>query len=441
MIYKKTVKKSKLIRLTIQLFFLLLIFLISINHQLSETGLSIPLIASASLHAVCPFGGVVSIYTLITEGSFIQKIHESSFVILSLVIILGILFGPVFCGWICPLGTVQELVSKIGRKIFKNKFNTFIPYKYDKYLRFLRYIIMVWVIFMTAYTAKLSFLDIDPYHALFNLWTSEVAIGGIIVLILTLTASLFVERPWCKYVCPFGAFLGLTNLIRIFKIKRNTSTCINCKKCNSVCPMNIEIANKEAVKNHQCITCLQCTSEVSCPVNDTLMLETKGSKFETIKTTTLAILLFLIFFGGIYSSDLFGLWKTEASKTVRTINIGDSVGEKNPNDIKGSFSFLDISKNFDIPVSDLQKAFDIKNVENIENFKCKDLEVYYGNTITNEIGTGSVKMFVAFYKGINYTVTEDTYLPETAITLLKEKASLTEYQKKYIESHVVKTSK
>lgn len=441
MIYKKTVKKSKLIRLTIQLFFLLLIFLISINHQLSETGLSIPLIASASLHAVCPFGGVVSIYTLITEGSFIQKIHESSFVILSLVIILGILFGPVFCGWICPLGTVQELVSKIGRKIFKNKFNTFIPYKYDKYLRFLRYIIMVWVIFMTAYTAKLSFLDIDPYHALFNLWTSEVAIGGIIVLILTLTASLFVERPWCKYVCPFGAFLGLTNLIRIFKIKRNTSTCINCKKCNSVCPMNIEIANKEAVKNHQCITCLQCTSEVSCPVNDTLMLKTKGSKFETIKTTTLAILLFLIFFGGIYSSDLFGLWKTEASKTVRTINIGDSVGEKNPNDIKGSFSFLDISKNFDIPVSDLQKAFDIKNVENIENFKCKDLEVYYGNTITNEIGTGSVKMFVAFYKGINYTVTEDTYLPETAITLLKEKASLTEYQKKYIESHVVKTSK
>ena len=128
MIDKKTVKKSKLIRLTIQLFFLLLIFLISINHQLSETGLSIPLIASASLHAVCPFGGVVSIYTLITEGSFIQKIHESSFVILSLVIILGIFFGPVFCGWICPLGTVQELVSKIGRKIFKNKFLIFLFY-------------------------------------------------------------------------------------------------------------------------------------------------------------------------------------------------------------------------------------------------------------------------------------------------------------------------
>lgn len=49
---------------------------------------------------------------------------------------------------------------------------------------------------------------ISQLTELFNLWSSEVAIGGIIVLILTLTASLFIERPWCKYARPFGAFLG-----------------------------------------------------------------------------------------------------------------------------------------------------------------------------------------------------------------------------------------
>lgn len=278
MIDKKKIKKNKAIRVSIQLFFLLLVLLISINDQLAEKGLTIPFVGSASLHAVCPFGGVVSVYSLLTEGVFVQKIHESSFVMLGIVILLGLLFGPVFCGWICPLGTVQEYIGSLGRKIFKNKYNSFISYWIDKYLRFLRYLVLIWVVYMTANTGKLAFLNIDPYHALFNFWTSEVAIGGLIVLSITLIISLFIERPWCKYVCPFGALLGLTNFISIFKIRRNATTCISCKKCNNSCPMNIEISDKEAVKNQQCIRCLKCTSEVSCPIDDTLMLKSKGGE-------------------------------------------------------------------------------------------------------------------------------------------------------------------
>lgn len=267
----KNFSKSKIIRLSVQAFFLVLIIFIAISHQLNESGAS-------SLHSVCPFGGVVSAYSLITEGSFVQKIHESSFVILSIVLFLGILFGPVFCGWICPLGTVQEWLGNLGIKIFKRKYNKFIPYKYDKYLRFLRYGVLIWVVYMTANTGKLLFNDIDPYFALFNFWTSEAAVGGIIVLGVTLLSSLFIERPWCKYACPFGALLGLTNFIRIFKIRRNPKTCINCSKCDNACPMNINISNNTSIRDHQCISCLKCTSEAACPINDTVNLKTKGGK-------------------------------------------------------------------------------------------------------------------------------------------------------------------
>jgi len=282
MVAKK--QKKDLIRLAVQIFFLALIILISYNHFRSEQGLAPLLIGSPSLHAVCPFGGVVTIYTYFTEGAFIQKIHQSSFTLMWLVLALTLLFGPVFCGWVCPFGTVEEFIGKIGRKIFKRRYNNFIPFipsVIDKPLRYLRYVILLLVVYNTAISGKLLFSNFDPYFALFNIWSSEVTRLSLLVLDLTLIGSLFIERPWCKYLCPLGALLGIFNLFRIVKLKRNESTCINCKACDRVCPMNINISTSKVISNHQCISCLLCTDEMACPVSNTLnfsVLEKKDSR-------------------------------------------------------------------------------------------------------------------------------------------------------------------
>ena len=121
-------------------------------------------------------------------------------------------------------------------------------------------------------TAVLMFQNIDPYFALFNFWSSELALGGVIVLAVTLAASLVVERPFCKYACPYGAVLGIFNLFRIFGIRRNPPTCTNCKLCDRACPMNIQVSTKPGrVLDHQCISCLECTSEKACPEKDTVI--------------------------------------------------------------------------------------------------------------------------------------------------------------------------
>jgi len=266
----RALKGSKKARRIVQIVFFVIIAVISTTSVLKEKGVQIPLIPNASLHAICPFGGVVSIWQLLNVGTLVKKVHESSVVLAGLGLVLALLFGPVLCGWVCPFGTFQEWLAYLGKKIFRKKFNTFVPQKLDKVLRYLRYLVLIWVSYMTAISGKLIFQDYDPYFTLFNLWTGEVAITGYVALALVIILSLFVERPFCKYACPYGAFLGIFNVFRIFGIRRNPPTCISCKACDKACPMNITVSTAKVVRDHQCISCLECTSEAACPVPATV---------------------------------------------------------------------------------------------------------------------------------------------------------------------------
>lgn len=265
-------KRKPKLRLYVQIFFFALIGLIAVNHTLAEAGMGIPLLADSSLHALCPFGGVVTLYNLGTLGTFIQMIHMSSVILMVLVFILAILFGPVFCGWICPLGSFQEWIGKLGKKLLGKRYGKVIPTQVDRVLKYARYGVLVWVVYVTARSGYLMFAEIDPYNALFSFWSDEVAIPGLIILLITMAASLVVTRPWCRYACPYGALLGLSNKVRIFSIQRNETTCINCRQCDNNCPMGIVVSNQAKVTDLHCISCLECTSEQACPIPDTVNL-------------------------------------------------------------------------------------------------------------------------------------------------------------------------
>jgi polyferredoxin len=152
------------------------------------------------------------------------------------------------------------------------KFNGFIPSGVDRYLRFLRYVVLVVVLYATAVSATLVFADYDPYHALFKFWSSEIAVSSLVVLGIVIALSFFVERPFCKYACPYGALLGLFNYFRIFQLRRSEAKCIDCKACDRSCPMNITVSSGNVIRDHQCISCLKCTSEYACPVASTVAM-------------------------------------------------------------------------------------------------------------------------------------------------------------------------
>lgn len=265
-------------RYALQFLFFSLVALFSLNQTLVQNGGGLPFFQNISLHALCPFGGVETLAHLLITGTLLQKVRVSAVFLLELVFILAVLFGPVFCGWVCPLGTVQEWVGKMGRHWFgTRRYNHFIPRRLDVILRYARYLVLTWVLYLTLRSASLVFQDYDPYFALFHFWRGEVAPTALLILEITLFLALFVERPWCKYACPLGAVLGLSNLIRIFTIQRRAGTCLQKgEACTTLCPMNIPVSQKTVVRDHQCLTCLECTSEAGCPVSGTVFLGTEA---------------------------------------------------------------------------------------------------------------------------------------------------------------------
>lgn len=152
-----------------------------------------------------------------------------------------------------------------------------------------------------------------------------------------------------------------------------------------------------------------------------------------IRSSSLGVIIFVIIFGGILSTSILGIWKTEGTKTPRKISAGDYAGSYDPADIRGSYTFSNISKNYNIPIKDLGEAFGIK--ENVENFKVKELEGIYSEL---DVRTGSVRLFVALYTGLPFEIKEDIYLPQSAVDILKNKRQLTTEEITYIEGHTVR---
>jgi len=148
----------------------------------------------------------------------------------------------------------------------------------------------------------------------------------------------------------------------------------------------------------------------------------------------LAVIIFVVLFGGIALTTATGWWQTTSSKEAATYTEGEFAGQSNPADIRGSYTFGDAEKNFGIPSAILAQAFLIDS-NDPATFAVKGLEEIYA-TSEFEIGTGSVRLFVAFYNGLPIDLTTDTYLPEEAAVILKERP-LTPEQITYLESHTV----
>lgn len=362
--------KSSRVRMIVQIGFLLFLTWVGFRHSMLGGGPG----GAPAVDALCPFGGMESLYMFLTSGGWLRRVAPSALILLIGVILMTIVSGRTFCGWICPLGTLGELSAKIGNRLGIRKSE--LPPAIDSRLRYLKYVIFLVIIYFTWKMGTLVWRDYDPWVAYMHLssgfsemaekpWAFIILFGAVIL------ASFKIERFWCRYLCPLGALLAPLQKISFIKVHRNNSHCINCHLCSSNCPVRLDPESSETVKSAECIACGRCVE--SCPKGNALFF---GIGKRTLKTLSVGLVGLFIFFGTYGYAKFSKIWQTWASPTAT------AVSEDPTEAIFGWMSVTQIAETLQIPVpqvialgklpEDIPLDVSVKNIEGVNDEELKN---------------------------------------------------------------------
>jgi Fe-S-cluster-containing hydrogenase component 2 len=212
------------------------------------------------------------------------------------------------------------------------------------------------IVYFSWVLNQLWFEAYDPFKQIFHM-NVESTIGWFIIAAFVVI-SLVIERAWCRFLCPLGAFAGLISRFSIFQIERSNS-CINCNKCDHECPMGIAVSKITRMKDTRCIKCLDCVSV--CPVKSLEIRSGVAGIYSKIKPITLVLLSIMFLTCTVGMAQISGFWnaKNPTIKTVSQIT--------NPNEIKGWMKWSEVISTFKI--NEKQLNIELGLSENINGNK------------------------------------------------------------------------
>jgi polyferredoxin len=248
------------------------------------------------------------------ETGVANRVHPAGFVLLVLIIAMGWLLKKSFCSWICPVGTISESLAAVGRKIFRRRLH--LPRWLDYPLRSIKYLLLfffAWAVFVQMTPKAIELFVFSPYNKVADLkmmlFFTEMSSFSLKVLVGLVLLSLVIPYFWCRYLCPYGALLGVISLASPLKITRHASSCIDCNLCNQACPALLPVDRLKRVSSDECVGCLSCVA--ACPVPEALAVETPPFCRRTVRPAVFAALVVVLFFGGIQAAKLAGYWQND----------------------------------------------------------------------------------------------------------------------------------
>jgi polyferredoxin len=267
-----------------------------------------------SVEAFLPISGLMSLKYFLFTGS-IEPFHPASLILFVAIIAVSLAMKKGFCGWICPVGTLSEWFWKSGQRLFGRNFRA--GYIADICLRSIKYMLMALILLLIGVAMSpnmmVLFFISDYYKAvdvrMMNFFTDMSTIT-FLVLISLVGLSFVYKNFWCRYLCPYGALLGLLSRFSPVKVKRNEENCIHCHSCSENCPSLIDVENKTMVSSAECFCCMTCVS--NCPSEGALDLTLKtGKERRTVKPYLYPAILLLIFYIIIILGMITGKWHSQ----------------------------------------------------------------------------------------------------------------------------------
>lgn len=192
-----------------------------------------------------------------------HRIAIPSILYLGVFMFMALLFGRLFCGWICPFGTLLGYVEEISP--IRDRFTIPAELKDPD----LKYVVLAAFLFLALISSQTAFCEFCPAGALFKGATGYVVPLSIPVFIGVLfIVFAYGRKTWCSYLCPLGAFFALFSKIHIFPIKAEKDKCVKCFMCNKACPMDVLVVEKyisrgRGINDGDCIKCMNCVD--ACP--------------------------------------------------------------------------------------------------------------------------------------------------------------------------------
>jgi len=268
---------------------------------------------------ITTFSAMKTLFTAIIGGTFSMAANAGELILVVSMLVITAVMGRFFCGFLCSFGTLGDFFWVVGKKLKLRRPK--LTRKAERVLKSLKFIVLLGTVLL-GWTLGVSLLSgtTNPWtifgmYVSLSGWTdlsAWISIGALLLLGI-MVGSMYIERFFCRYLCPLGAVFAIVSKARLFKIRKPAQYCGSCKACTAHCAMGIPLYGMNVISDGECIDCMNCV-EV-CP---------RGNVKANPKPAMAAIVAVAAMSGVYFAGNIASSAATEQTAVIETVSGSES---------------------------------------------------------------------------------------------------------------------